>query len=124
MIIANRKADDYDGRFWDYPTPQAVAQQLYRVDTASSEAKELLVLLKCMADFINESIASADEQHRRAMQKGRRMSVLPIRFYWPIYKQLQQLYAALSANPHYAAQMRQMPVLLPLPVNADVDRLY
>lgn len=124
MIIVNRKADDYDGRFWDYPTPQAVAQQLYRVDTASSEAKELLVLLKCMVDFMNESIAIADEQHRRAMQKGRRMSVLPIRFYWPIYKQLHHLYAALYANPHHAAQMRQMPVLLPLPVNADVDRLY
>lgn len=94
------------------------------VAAASSEAKELLVLLKCMADFINESMASADEQHRRAMQKGRRMSVLPIRFYWPIYKQLQQLYAALSVNSLYTAQMQQMPALLPMPEPFTVDLLY
>lgn len=124
IILRNRKADDYDGRFWDYPMPAAVVQQLYRVDTASAEARELLVLLGNMTDFVNESIAAADEKQRRALQKGRRMSVLPVSFYLPVYRQLHQWHAQLSANPMYAAQMRQMPVLLPLPVSGDLERLY
>lgn len=124
MIIANRKADDYDGRFWDYPMPAAVVQQLYQVDTASAEATELLVLLGYMTNFVNEAIAGADEQQRRALQKGRRMSVLPVQFYWPIYKQLYHLCIELSANSLYAAQMRQMPALLPIPEPFTVDLLY
>lgn len=124
IILRNRKADDYDGRFWDYPTPFAVVQQLYRVDTASAEARELLLLLGCMSDFVNAAIASADEQERRATQKGRRMSVLPIQFYMHIYKPLQQLYAELSFNPLYEAQMRHMPVLLPLSEKVERYSIY